>query len=447
MPASAPRHSLYNTTVVLLKFLLAPLAVCVLVLFVQLGVKFPRAFALVDATPRAQMSSDGSFYVAFYGLHLFASYNSLDIKVSVTSGARGEPKQLDRYISPDETKADKKNVFFSERFTLPVEFLQGDYAMAYTVIFHGRRDREEIRKGYTISYRREQACENAVTEGVPVFVRQGQWAPLPKDWARMGLRVVGNNPGVAVETIDGAPRVRISPSLGLPKGQEQAEYLISLQSTLFVTKPGTNSISAKPALADPETKVNYGSNAGFLRRCGSYPYVTQAAIGQRLAFAGPPNAATRVLLTPASYDQTADVTLRLFVERNLPPESVSYDDRLRGVVSLFTSWLFVDQSKEYGNREHQRYFEMNRYVIDPDGRDPATNDPDVRPAEIDPSDAGFFTPWRSTGPGREVRFYLTESGFNQLKSLSAGDSVKMHIVAQDELPRSPLTLVVTKDVW
>lgn len=429
----------YNVVIQVVKFLLVALALYEFGLATQLAVKLPATLVLVNATPELQLSGDRSFYVTFYGLHFFTNYRDLEVRVSV-AGPRGEQQ-----LHP--LRLQKKKVpFYSVHFDLPSSFSPGTYGFRYEIAFDGRNDRTRSTGGtYFVTYAVVSPCQ-AITGG-PLTVRQGQRIALPAEWEGAELLLLTGQQQVAMETRNGSHWMRIQLRPGL--------YTVKFQSMMLVSRVDQEhqfieTRNAQTGQAGP--RVYWDGSTLFCSMAG--PSCTGASIdinqvepNERIAFAcraeGAKHLATRIVVAPK--DQVcADIELSLVVEPNESPRS-AYDADPPGEVSLYSSWSFYESPRE-GSAVGRDFFNLNRYIIDPDGRKTDTNEPDVRITNLsqDPRsrDPRFSLERTSAG---EFRLYVNPSAQQVFGSMKITEAVKVALIAQDEANIRNLTLVITRD--
>jgi hypothetical protein len=430
---SRQRSNLYNVTIVLLKFLLVPLAFYQLVLFVQLELKFGRPFDLVDATPDSQLSRDGSFYLAFYGVHILAPYQTVSVDVDVW-GADQSAKLHAEGVKQKDVPFYPFDGDPLPGFALPRGWPPGIYRFRYRVTFHHWWTQETVSKGKTYSFRYDPGGVDVLVEGVPVFVRRGQMARLSSDWANMGLTVVGTNPGVRIEKHGQDTWIRAMPSLA------KGEHTIQLQSLLYIDQVDLQQrrVATKRVGAnEPGPMLQLAADTVILQRRTSPVGLAEAKPGYRIAFRGQPGGVRALLVTPASLVAAADVTLRFVVMDNEPPRS-AYDGDDPGEVSVLTSYLFEGE-----------YFNLSRYIVDPDGQNADNGNADIRVTRItlpeNQPNYGLFTLPPARG-GEDFLLHLTDSGRRALAAAKEGDEVRLSLEVSDEVNRPRLTLIITKNV-
>jgi hypothetical protein len=103
---------------------------------------------------------------------------------------------------------------------------------------------------------------------------------------------------------------------------------------------------------------------------------------------------------------------------------------------VFSTWIFGAGSG---------YFNLNRYIIDPDGQNQTTYQPSIRVARmtlLPGANAQFFDLTRSQNG--DFHLNLTAAGRNWLDNANPGAEMTTELVANDELDRTPLRLEITK---
>jgi hypothetical protein len=431
----------YNVVIQVVKFLLVALALYQLGLATQLEVQLPATLVLVNATPALQSSADRSFNVSFYGLHFFANYQNLDVRVILVS-ARGEqqlgPLRIQRSRVP----------FYSAHFNLPPSFAPGVYEYRYDVAFDGRNDRtRKTGKTYFVRYDVYAPCQ-PITGG-PLTVRQGQRVALPGEWEGMELLPLTGEQQVAMETHGGSKWMKAQPSLA------QGSHTIRFHSMMQVSRvdQGRAFIETKiRQTGQPGPRIYWDRSTLFCSMtgpncAGAAVDINQVEPNDRIAFGsrveGARHIATRIMVSPP--DQScADVELTLVVEPNEPPRS-AYDADSPGEVSLYTSWSFYESPRS-GSAIGRDFFNLNRYIIDPDGRKADTNEPDVRITNLilDPNfrDPRFSLEKTSAG---EFRLYVNPSAPQVFGAIKITEAVRVALIAKDEGKPQNLTLRITRD--
>jgi hypothetical protein len=430
------RGKLYNVVAQLLKFLLMPLAVYEMALSTQLQIKLPATLALVDATPEVQHSREPSFNVAFYGLHFFASYEELEVRVSLVH-PDGE-EQL-----PPQRFKKKRIPFYSTQFGLPGSPVPGKFSFRYAVAFDGRGDRiEKTNKTYVVNYTPPSPCENVILRG-PLSVRRGQRVALPTEWEGMDLVPFTYGQQVAIETHDSRKWLKAQPSLG------EGTPTIEFQSLMLVTNLDQRGkfITTRNGQTQNAGPVTYWKENPLVCSIGDKGRGTSVEVSQilpnsRIAFeyrldkeqdGTTRRVATRIIVAPAGQ-QTADVKLGLVVSHNEPPRS-AYDQDVTGEVTLYTSWLFGGD-----------YFNLNRYIIDPDGQNARTFDQDVRVSNfrLRTTEDSRFELIPPQDQVRDFRLRLRQTVNQIFQGIPAEESISLDIVAGDEVNDKTLTLKIFK---
>jgi hypothetical protein len=429
---SAPGHGLYNTIIALLKFLLAPLGVCVVVLFGQLHITFPAPYALLDATASTQFNRDRVFHVGFYALHVFAHYDALDVTAAAVFPPDSSHKTNwsmsmgDLYLT---AKGRSEVPFYAGEFKLPAQLGAGTYNVSYAVTFHGRKDLRVAGETKTFTYDPQFVCVNALEEDYAVFVRRGQHAQLPSQWTEMELSPSGGQ-DVKVETHTNLPNpawLWALPSLG------EGTHRVELQSALFVEKfdPKDNLVTTTRG-----TKVYFDAKTRFLPRCGGPRIAAEIQHGDRIAFTNrPDHIADAVLITPPALAAGADIVLTLLVGPNQPPQPV-YARNGPGVVVAFTGCLFGGGADQF--------FNLNRDIVDPDGQDQSTYEPSIRVTRmtlLGGLDAADFALTRDRDSG-DFLLSLTPAGIQWLRTARPGATRQVRLAAGDELVRPPLVVSI-----
>jgi hypothetical protein len=433
----------YNVVIQVVKFLLVAFALYQFSLATQLAVKLPATLVLVDATPELQLSGDRSFFVTFYGLHFFANYHDIEVRVSLVS-AQGEqqlrPQRIQKIQIP----------FYSMHFDLPSSFSPGLYQFRYEIAFDGRSDRvRKTGKTYVVSYYVISPCQ-PITGG-PLTVRQGQRVALPAEWDGMELLPLTGQQQVAIETHNDSKWMRAQPS------SRQGLYTIKFRSMMLVSGVDQNHMfiettNAQTGQAGPRVYWDRGtlfcSMAMAGRDCIGAPIdINQVEPNDRIAFTcrveGTRHIATRIVVAPQNQN-CADIELTLVVQPNEPPRS-AYDADPPEEVSLYTSWSFYESPRD-GSAIGRDFFNLNRYIIDPDGRKADTNEPDVRITNLslDPNfrDPRFSLERTSAG---EFRLYVNPSAQQVFGPIKITEAVRVALIAQDEINRKSLTLRISRD--
>jgi len=423
------RGKLYNVVAQLLKFLLMPLAVYEITLSSQLQISLPATLALVDATPGAQDSQDRTFNVAFYGLHFFSTYHELVVRVSVLN-PDGE-KQL-----AIQTFRRKEPPFYSTQFSLPDTYIRGKYKFRYEVAFDGKNDHlMKMSKDYVINYSPTFPCKEVITGG-PLSVRRGQRVALPAEWEGMDLLPLTDGQKVAIETHNNKKWIKAQPTLG------EGNPTIGFQSLMLVTKldQGSQSITTRNGQTQNAGPTIYWRESPLVCSIGENGIGTPIEVkdipaNYRIAYIYRVEAArplaTQIIVAPANQ-RTDDIKLSLVVSNNEPPRS-AYDGDPLGEVTLYTSWLFG------GN-----YFNLNRYIIDPDGQNARTYDHDVRVSSLrmattqDPR----FELAPPEGDARDFRLLIKQPVNQIFQGMPADEPVSLDLVAGDEVNVRTLTLKI-----
>jgi hypothetical protein len=428
----------YNVVIQVVKLLLVALAVYLLSLSTQLQTKFATNIVLVNATPKDQISIDRSFTVALYALRFFSDYNTLQVRASLVD-AKGETP-----LDPQIFK--KENVpFYSARFWLPRTYEPGTYKFRYDVIFDGhsspRRPNITEDRQVTLKLPVDSVIRPAFI--APLVVHQGQKVYLPAEWDAMDVRPFSYRGQLSVGSDNNRRWIRALPNLGIGPHPVEFQSLMRIKDLdlrgRFVSTENSQTHKAGPA-------IYWNENTTRFYRIGKDGVATGITPGQievenRISAIcrkeGAKYIASEIYVASAGF-QAPDFTQNLIVEPNEKPRS-AYDRDDPGEVSLFSDWLFLDTVRD------RYYFNLNRYLIDPDGRNLDTNNLEVRVTRMKmQSNDNRFTLASPSRDTRDFRLYLTPSGYQDLMNLRVGSSILIALVVEDEVNSQKLTLRISK---
>jgi hypothetical protein len=416
---------LFNVALQVLKFVLLALAVYSMSLSQQLGIKLPATLALVDATPAMQSSQDGKFKVAFYALHFLDDYKQLGLKVFIVKGQEQPQLLTDR-------KLERKAVpFYSEEVTLPDDLPADIYQFAYEVSFDMKTERTKTTgKSYRIEHdpHVDIACPD-----ISIYVLKGQRAPLPFSWEGMDLIPARSSSGITVESVGGKKWLR---ARNLNSRTEP--YIVEFESLMVVdAKKDLCLTTRNGATQQPGPTVCIDKDTSYF---GSITNWSDIVPGDHIAYMGITNSdrsihATQVSALRGDAAPSSSLSVRLVVVENRPPRS-AYAMDTPDEVSLFTSWIFTD------NARSMRYLNLNRYIIDPDGRN-EKDQPDIRVRQLSMErDDPRFELQQPTNDLPEFRLYFRQDPDQVFRDVS---SIQIPLIAQDETNKVSLTLRITKD--
>jgi len=437
----------YNSVILFLKLALSMLAVYQLVLVYQLQVRFIDMRGIVNTTQLHELAIiEPKVTVSFYTLELFGSYKTLTVKGYITE-INNVPLSTPQPLEPLNAQhiLRKTPPLYHATFRLPPNVTPGaTFKVAYEVRFDGRQapvykqERDGKLESYPFRYD-PPGTGLILSESIPLTLRRGQRVRLPDELRGMRLRLTDGSLPFTVQ--DGVLRAEAGARLGA--------YRVSLASQLLV-----DSVDASNGLVligPPDSiRLRCSKDTAIFRHSGERLRIEEIQAGDRIAFVGPYNSsraeweASRVFVT-SQRSSVSDVALQVVVQDNIAPGSAYESERSRSEVGLYTAWLFS------GQQPGQLYWNLSRYIIDPDGQDPTTLQPTVRPRSMRLIPGTQYDGWFDlTGPlppFGDYHLYVTRRG-RQGFAAETSRRMEIQLIVNDELDRSrlPLTLVITEDV-
>ncbi len=393
---SAPRRgNLSNVLFQVLKFLLVTVAIYQIGLREQLGLNLDDDFSLVNATPVVQLTETGRFTVSFYVLHFFRDYKFFTVEASAQPDGKSAAQPLTpfggvpaRFEQPGPGTGTPH--YFSLEYVLPPG-MTNRCLVRYAVTFDGNpKTKHEVAR---IQVKHIPPVDpKGLVVPTPLSVVRGQRCEMPENL--LGMNLWPASESAEVKVVSEAERVWIE-----SRNQSNKVLPVGTSNVAFRTRATVAGVDTNKKTITVET-VGRPAATVDMAHTALYRFPPSGAAPRRISLDDLSNlknpgivftgAVKNGLIAPLQEVRVGDpqdprmhVTLTLVVGPNRPPEPV-YTEPGSRTFNARCADFFGNPTLNLANR----YLNLNRIIVDPDGKSPSTGAANIRVAFAITADAG-----------------------------------------------------------